>query len=218
MTIHSARRHIDRLGTARGYCFGLTLDACMHSAELPDKYVDTFGDAYRNQSSEMFNTAIKRVIEEFFGYTAAPNNAMSHVAQYTAYGASAQSYCPNVPYKYDASRSGFTNKQLRLAPLLTQASKSGCNILFSSPSKTGEHVVGLDLVDDQPISYLVRNTGGKQSRLAPVNNRVYTSHDLWQPQGEASADGYTPLPEFKRPHYPDGKSSWELFIFPPEPK
>jgi hypothetical protein len=91
-------------------------------------------------------------------------------------------------------------------------------LLFSAPGNNGsEHVAGLEVIDVDPVLFLIRNPS---EWLDPHERRVYTPAEL---AGITKArDGYTddmaPLPEFSRPYYPAGETSWELTILPPEPK
>ncbi len=220
MSIKSARRQMEGLDTASGYCFPLSLDSAMKGAELPPEYYGMFREAHKLQSSEAFNKAITTVITGFFGFTPTPANGSSHVAMYSAYGSSAQPYFPDVAYEYDLTNyegTGIQSKQLRLGELLQKAGSLGCNVLFSSPSQTGSHVAALELIDNDPISYLVRDSADS---LRPNSYHIYQLHELWMHRDIDGVhhDKYAPLPEFERSFYPAGTSSWELFILPPEPR
>jgi hypothetical protein len=217
MSIKSARKQLERLGTSKSYCFPFALDSIMATAELPADYYDAFGAANRSKSTG-FSSLVKSVIEGFFNVPAEPETDSASIGMYHAFGASVQSYCPDVPYEYDLSSFNderVENKHVRLRALLERASANGCNILFSAPNNSGAHVAGLQMVDTQPLSYLIRDPG---YGLAPFNNHVYEINQLWVSHTDMGyKDKFTPLPEFTHPSYPDGAMSWELIILPPEP-
>jgi hypothetical protein len=70
-----------------------------------------------------------------------------------AFGASVQSYCPDVPYDYSEQLKGYlteigvTNKQIRLRTLLLQTIKLDCLVVLVTPWEDEVHAQALEVVD-----------------------------------------------------------------------
>jgi hypothetical protein len=224
MSIRSARNRIEKLvdSTPEGFplrhnCFPLSLDAIMSGAELPDEYYEMFSTANK-QHLQNGDELVSALLRNFFKAEVLPSQNAG-VADYNAFGAGAQAYFPDVPYEYELTGCEGTSidaKCLRLRDLLHTSAERGCNVLFGTRNALGAHVVGLELVDTSPFSYLIRDTA---NYLAPANQRVYTIDELWIPDENFGQyrDEYAPLPQFNRTDFPHDSSSWELTILPPTP-
>lgn len=222
MSIRSAQTKLNQLSSHRGYCLPLSLDAVMHKSDLPEEYFEMFAQPYLSGEDIDGTPLYESLISDFFGVTPEKDNNKAAIAGYNAFGASEQPWCPDAEYEYDLEsyvnlKHPLTNKNVRLHRLLKQTALLGCNVIFNTPGRDGgSHVAGLELIDPQSALYVIRNTS---DRLYPHKGRIYTVAQL---SGIAGArDGYTdkyaPLPEFSRPHYAQGATSWELTIFPPDP-
>lgn len=223
MSIRSAQEKLNQLESSRGYCVPLSVDAAMKDHDLPDEYYDFFAEAYFAGGADA-NPLYATLIKDYFGYEPAPDTDNAHLAGYNAFGASEQPYCPDVPYSYSEEDDEIhrftppvTDKAKRLYTLLNQAAVLGSTVIFAMPGRKGNpHVACLELIDVDSALYVVRDPA---QGLRPHKKRLYTTREL---SGITKAvggysDKFAPLPEFARPHYPAGQTSWELTIFPSEP-
>lgn len=222
MSVRSAQQILKNIDREPGYCFPLALDSVMPNVELPREFYDLFYEDYHRENPS-YNRCVSLLLDEFFKVKPEPATELAAIAKFNVFGASPQPYMPNVTEDDYAERKirmqkfGITEKQLRLQELLTTATKNGCSILFSNFLTEGEHVSSLEVTgpdsDGSFDYYIIRDW----SRIA--SKRIYSSSDLAgisQKLGQPG-DEYTPLPERSRSVFPEGQTSWELIILPPEP-
>lgn len=221
MSLLSARSHKKELDRSVGHCFPLSLDACMRNASLPTEVYDMFTIA-RTKAPFDFNAVVSKLLKDFFKVEPLPDTATAPVACFSAYGASPQHYFPDVPYEYDMEQwegTNVTEKQLRIRELIKEATERGCHILFDAPGTKGNsHVSGLEQVDPSDCGYnsyfIIRDGASIAVR------KIYDPYDLsgisLTLEGGPYSE-YAPLPEFSEPWYPDGQTSPNLIILPPEP-
>ena len=224
MSIRSARRKQESFSGPDGYCFPLTLDAMLRHTELPDKYYDMFYT--RHQSGGSYNASVTALLKDFFGVKPKPDTDTAAVAKFTAFGASPQHYCHDAPYNYSnhfkgLQELGVTPVQLRMRRVLANARAHDCNILSTSINAIGEHVSGLQMLDagTHPAlaKYVIWDTAGG---IGIQGDKIYHRDELNGIDKTIGlySDEYAPLPEISRPYFPNGQTSWELVILPPEPR
>jgi hypothetical protein len=224
MTAKSAYAQSEKRPTEAGYCLPLSIDSILKVSDLPDEYYDLCFEAHHDPSSS-YNKTVGYILKNFFGVEPLLDAGLPAVGKFTAFGGSPQSYMPDAPYDYsgkdeEIQKLGVTPGQLRLLQLLRIAKENSCNVLFAANSALGEHVSSLDLIDvghpDGSPLYFVRDKGRIE------NNVIYTPADLsglYHTYGlEGISTAYSPLPQVQRPYFPTGQSSWELAIFPPDPR
>lgn len=219
MTIESAREQWSKRETSRGYCLPISLDSILRHSTLPDEYYDICKEAHDSQK-EYINSVVRLIIEKFFQQQAT-DETNTPIAHFSAFTGSPQPYFPEVDLVSDEEvrdvwKNTVTREQLRLADLLGQARSSQCNVLFYSDD---DHVNGLDLVDpgasrnglQYAEQYIARDD------TFPVTDRLYRIEHL-SGLNTDQPDEISPLPEISRRYFPDKKTSWELLVFPPDPK
>lgn len=224
MSIRSAQAKLHELGSSRGYCVPLSIDAAMKGHDLPDEYYDFFAKPYFAGGDTDANPLYAQLIKDYFGYEPAPDTDNAHLAGYNAFGVSEQSYFPDAPYTYSQEddelhrfKPEVTAKSKRLYMFLNQAATLGSTIMFSAPGRNGNaHAASLELIDGDSALYVVRDPA---QSLMPNERRIYDTRELSGVTKDVGGyvDDFAPLPEFARPHYPSGKTSWELTVFPSGP-
>jgi hypothetical protein len=219
MSLVSAYNKIGEVDDPRGYCLPLAIDSLLKQNILPDTYYEMFYTGHKTKELK-FNTAISRLITEFFGEDVAESTSETPVAKFTEHGATPQPYFDDVPYDYaeelkNYEGTGVTNKHLRLANILGKAREHGNLVLFSS---SPNHVKGLDLIDPgrhlSGALYAIRNYG------QVVSNSLYSIADL---SGLKKAyggdyDEHAPIPDVSKSYFPNNEAGWDLLVLPAEPQ
>lgn len=224
MSLESARARMDTLSNPHGYCFPLAVDSLLKRTELPGKYYEMFSEAIDDPTLG-HNEIRNKLLRDFFKIAPAPETSITSVAQYNAFDASEQSYCPDVPYDYTEQLKGYltergvTNSQMRLRTLLLQTVKLDCLVILQTPGvKNDLHAQALEVVDKggtfgQAQCVIRNNTYIEDPTIYSANSLSGMNLD-----GENTVGRYSPLPEITRPYYPAGGTSWSLVILPPEPR
>lgn len=223
MTVKSARTQLERRGRSNGICVPLAIDSLLPVSVLPDEHYDLCSEIFHDPNGS-HSKAVSYILKTFFGIEPQPSTDTAPVAKFNAFGASPQLYMPDVPYDYTGEKdyflkNGVTNGQLRFVRVLEIARNNACSVLFTNNKGRNEHASGLHMVDEGEDSsdalYLVRDFVDIQGK------RLFSSSELAgipQTLGNAEVTNFTPLPSVQRPYFPDGQSSWELTILPPDPK
>jgi hypothetical protein len=220
MSLRSAREKVPHTDMEPGYCFPMALDSILPSGiDLSQEFYDL------SRHAQSYNQVVTYLLDEFFRVKPQPDTDLAAIAKFNAYGSSPQSYMPDIPIAAYRARLrtelklGVSHKQVRLQEVLAEASRLGCNVLFSNPiSGPYEHVSGLQVVDPgrgkYDTEYLIRDFSAIDTQY------VYSSADFvgMTPAADDENLYYAPLPEVTRQAFPDGQSSWELIILPPAPE
>lgn len=223
MSLESARAHMDALSDPYGYCFPLAVDTLLKQTQLPDKYYEMFKEAI-DDPTRGHNEIRNKLLRDFFKVNPSPDTAMTTVAQYNAYDASEQSYCPDVAYDYSEQLKGYlgehgvTNRQMRLRTLLLQTIKLDCLVVLQTPGVNNDlHAQALEVVDKggrfgQAQCVVRNNTYLEDQTIYSVNS--LSGMNL---NGRNTVGSFAPIPEITRTYYPEDGTSWSLIILPPEP-
>ena len=223
MTARSAYEQYEKRQRNSGFCLPLSIDSILKVSALPDEYYDLCYEA-SNDPDSSYNKTTGYILKNFFGVEPQFDAGLPAVGKFTAFGGSPQTYMPDAPYDFPDDKEiqalGVTPKQLRLTELLRIARQNSSNVLFTNNHDGDEHVSALDLIDVgygwSPSLYFIRDRGIIQDEI------IYHPVDLsgishTYGQAELTTE-FTPLPEVTRPYFPKGNSSWELAIFPPDPR
>ena len=225
MTAKSAYEQFEKRNFGKHCCLPLSIDSILKVSKLPDEYYDFCYEAIEDPSATS-DKVIGYILKNFFGVEPRQSGNLLPLGKFSAFGGSPQTYMPDAPYNYSGDREamqelGVTPQQLRFVDLLKLARDNSCNVLFTNNNVNGgEHVSSLDMIDIGRSSlsalYLVRDQGVVQDGIVyEVNELAGIDHTY----GIAKkTTPYTPLPVVQRNYFPGSQSSWELAIFPPDPK